>query len=42
MLVKYGARGDIENKDGLTAHDIMMKKRDPAWRALAAQLKTGR
>jgi uncharacterized protein len=42
MLVKYGARGDIENKDGVTAHGIMMKKRDPAWRTLAGQLKTGR
>ncbi len=42
MLVKYGARGDIGNKDGVTAHQIMMKKRDPDFRSLAAQLRTDR
>lgn len=42
MLVKYGARGDLENEDGVTAYDIMMKKRDPEFRKLAAQLETAR
>ena len=41
MLVRYGARGDIKNKEGATAFEIMMKKRDPEVRKLAAQLKTG-
>jgi ankyrin repeat protein len=42
MVIKYGARGDIENKDGVTAADIMAEKKDPDYRRLAAQLKQGR
>ena len=42
MLIAHGARGDIKNKDGVTAAEIMMKKKDPATRAMAAQLKRGR
>ena len=42
MLIKYGARGDIANKAGVTAAQIMLKKRDPDFRAMAAQLKTAR
>jgi hypothetical protein len=40
MVISYGARGDIENKDGVTAAAIMMKKKDPEFRKLAARLKT--
>jgi uncharacterized protein len=38
MVVSYGARGDIPNKDGVTAADIMRRKKDPAFRALAGKL----
>ena len=38
MLVAHGARGDIPNADGVTAIDIMRKKRDPDFRALAEEL----
>jgi uncharacterized protein len=38
MVVSYGARGDIPNKDGVTAADIMRRKKDPAFRALAKKL----
>ncbi len=41
MVIKYGARGDIANKDGVTAAEIMLKKKDPDYRKLAAQLKKG-
>ena len=42
MMVDHGARGDLKNKDGVTAAQIMMKKRDPDYRAMAARLLTGR
>jgi hypothetical protein len=41
MLVDHGARGDLKNKDGMTAAQIMMKKKDPDYRAMAARLLTG-
>jgi len=39
MLIAHGARGDIKNKDGVTAAEIMRKKRDPEFRAMAEQLR---
>lgn len=38
MLARLGARGDIPGPDGATAIDILSRKRDPAFRALAARL----
>ncbi len=38
MVISYGARGDIPNKDGITATAIMMRKKDPAFRAMAEKL----
>ena len=38
MLIKYGARGDLKNGSGVTAAEIMMRKRDPEFREMAAQL----
>jgi hypothetical protein len=38
MLIQHGARGDISNADGETAAEIMARKRDPAFRRMAAQL----
>jgi ankyrin repeat protein len=38
MVVKYGARGDIKNKQGQTAIDILSGKRDPQLRKLGEQL----
>ena len=39
MLIAHGARGDIKNKDGVTAAEIMRKKRDPDFRKMADQLR---
>jgi ankyrin repeat protein len=39
MLIAHGARGDIKNKDGVTAAEIMRKKRDPEFRRMAEQLR---
>jgi hypothetical protein len=39
MVIAHGARGDIKNKSGETAIDILSKKRDPAFRKLAETLK---
>ena len=39
MVVGFGARGDIPGPDGRTACEILAKKRDPAFRALAAKLE---
>ena len=36
MLIAHGARGDLKNKDGVTAAQIMMKKKDPDYRKMAA------
>jgi uncharacterized protein len=41
MLIKYGARGDIKNGSGVTAAEIMMRKRDPEFRDMAGQLLAG-
>lgn len=41
MLVKYGPRGDLPDRHGKTAADIMSRKRDPALRKLAEKLATG-
>jgi len=35
MVVRHGARGDIKDKAGATAIDILRRKRDPALRKLA-------
>ena len=39
MLIKYGARGDLKNDDGVTAAEIMRRKRDPQFREMAVQLR---
>ena len=38
LLIADGARGDIPNRDGVTAADTMRKKRDPDFRRMAEQL----
>ena len=38
MVVRHGARGDIKDKAGVTAIDILRRKRDPALRKLAEVL----
>lgn len=38
MLMRHGVRGDIGDKAGVTAIDIMRRKRDPDFRAMAEQL----
>lgn len=38
----YGARGDIPNRDGRTATEILSRKRDPAFHAVAEKLASGR
>ena len=38
MLIKYGARGDLKNGSGVTAAEIMMRKKDPEFREMASQL----
>ena len=35
MVVRYGARGDIKDKAGVTAIDILRRKKDSALRKLA-------
>jgi len=42
MLVEHGARGDLENGNGVTAAEIMMRKRDPELRDMAARLRSQR
>ena len=37
----YGASGDIRGPDGRTATEILSRKRDPAFHAVAAQLARG-
>jgi uncharacterized protein len=37
MLLDYGARTDIEDKDGRTAAEIMSKKRDPDYQKMARE-----
>jgi hypothetical protein len=38
MVVRHGARGDIADKSGKTAIDILSRKKDAGWRELAEQL----
>lgn len=38
MLISYGARGDLKDGHGVTVAEMMMKKRDPEFRAMAAKL----
>jgi uncharacterized protein len=38
MIVRHGARGDIPNDKGVTAAEIMSRKRDPAFRTMGARL----
>jgi len=42
MLVAHGGRGDIQDAKGVTAIDILSRKRDPAFRRMAEQLATRR
>lgn len=39
LFALHGARGDIPDANGRTAAEIMRRKRDPAFRALADELK---
>ena len=38
MVISYGARGDIPNREGVTAAAIMMRKKDPTFRGMAEKL----
>lgn len=38
MIAAHGARGDIPNRVGVTAAEILQRKRDPAYAQLAAKL----
>ena len=40
ILVRHGVRGDIPDADGRTAIDILCRKRDPAFHAIADRLAT--
>jgi len=41
MIAGYAARGDLPNRDGMTAAEIMLRKRSEAFRKLAARLAVG-
>lgn len=41
LFARHGARGDIPDAKRQTAIDILRRKRDPAFRALADDLKSG-
>lgn len=41
LFARYGARGDIEDAEGRTAAEILRRKRDPAYRAVADALGFG-
>lgn len=41
LFARYGARGDIEGSDGRTAAEILRRKRDPEFHALADELRSG-
>jgi hypothetical protein len=41
LFARHGARGDIPDAKGETAAAILRRKRDPNFRALADELKTG-
>jgi hypothetical protein len=38
MILAHGARSDIPNGDGVTAAEIMRRKKDPDFRRIAEQL----
>lgn len=38
IVIGYGARGDIGDKDGVTAAEIMRRKKDPEFRKMAEEL----
>ena len=40
LFARHGARGDIPDAEGRTAVEILRRKRDPAFRAIADQLAT--
>jgi hypothetical protein len=40
LFARFGARGDIADAQGRTAIEILRRKRDPAFRALADRLET--
>ena len=40
MLLAHGARGDIGNAQGVTAIDLLSRKRDPAFHRMAKKLAT--
>lgn len=40
MIVAHGARGDIQNRKGQTAAELMNRKRDPDFHDMAARLRT--
>lgn len=40
MLMRFRPRGDIPNADGVTAAELMARKRNPAFKEMAAQLAT--
>ena len=42
MFIQYGARGDLKNATGVTAAEIMSRKRDPEFRKMAAQLEAAK
>lgn len=42
MVIKYGARGDIRNKQGQTAIEILSRKKDPDFKRMAEQLAARR
>ena len=42
LLARYGSRFDLPNKDGVTAVEIMLRKRDPRFRALASSMEKKR
>lgn len=41
MFVRHGAHGDIANFEGETAADMLRRKRDPAFRKIADELRRG-
>jgi uncharacterized protein len=41
MMMAYGARGGLKNASGATAAEIMSRKKDPAFRRMAAQIQSG-
>jgi len=41
LLARYGARFDLPDKDGVTAAEIMSRKRDQRFRALASKERHG-